>query len=588
MMIKNIKNMLIAGLVGCGGAALLTSCSDSFLDQAPDERVEIKDVKQVRMLLGTAYSTSNYHWLCEMSSDNIVDINATFMATQSNGNEIPVRFNLTSYDRMDDELYCFEPVKSSTGSDSPSDVWESFYKAIAVANHAIAILDKLKASGVAEDNEMRYAYAEAYLTRAYHHFILLNIFSQAYKNDQASRSDLGIPYVTSPEDKVSVNYDRSTVTDTYKKIEEDLIRGLEFADDISFELPKWHFNANAAHAFAARFYLYKRQYDKVIQHANFVLGSNDESGRAGLSAMLMNMVGFDDATTLVDRTEIWQGPKEPNNLLLRTTYSRQWRRSVGYRYAYAGKALRDIYYHLGPNWNYYCMRAAAVADKFYWDGNSDHGYKSCRIGERFEYTDKVANIGYAHVITRDFTCNELLLERAEAELFLNDIAGCEADLIAYENIGRQSFSEATMSQYKGALFPLTHDDIIDWYDPAVAGNMAHSNTLANWDFTQNMSSDFVVSAQAAIYMNCLNDMRRYETAWQGRRFFDLKRWGMEYSHIYGSDNVEIKLAWNDPRRALEIPQEVILAGMEPSQPIVNDGNGETGNETAADFGYTIK
>ena len=34
--------------------------------------------------------------------------------------------------------------------------------------------------------------AEAYLTRAYHHFILVNVFGQAYIDE--NQTDLGIPY----------------------------------------------------------------------------------------------------------------------------------------------------------------------------------------------------------------------------------------------------------------------------------------------------------------------------------------------------------------------------------------------------------
>ena len=113
-----MKNMIMKKYIGLSVLALglgLTSCSDSFLDQTPDERVELSSVDDIVMLLGTAYSTGNYGWICEVSSDNIVDINAPYMATQSNGDELEVRFNLTSYNRMDDEAYCFEPVRSSTG-----------------------------------------------------------------------------------------------------------------------------------------------------------------------------------------------------------------------------------------------------------------------------------------------------------------------------------------------------------------------------------------------------------------------------------------------------------------------------------------
>ena len=72
-------------------------------------------------------------------------------------------------------------------------------------------------------------------------------------------------------------------------------------------------------------------------------------------------------------------------------------------------------------------------------------------------------------------------------------------------------------------------------------------------------------------MNCLMHFRRLETIHTGMRFFDLKRLGIEYSHEIGKaqgvmepERVEF-LSWNDPRRALEVPQESIIMGLEPSR-----------------------
>lgn len=556
-----------------------TSCSDNFLDKIPDERVEINNVDQVIQLLSSGYSTTNYGWLCEASSDNVVDVNAPYLATQSDGKELEVRYNLNSYDRMDEEIYCFEPVRSSTGSDSPSEVWEGCYRAIAVANHAIALLDEMKkaANGV-EDEKMKAAYGEALLIRAYHHFVLVNIFSQAYKNDEASSKDTGIPYITDPEDRVLVDYERGSVTETYNKIEKDMLDGLARVNNSIYDKPKWHFNVNAAHAFAARFYLYKRDYEKVIEHADAVLGTD----RANLPSMLMNFgEGFDVATSSKDYSLLWQGAGVANNLMLIATYSVQWRRSVGYRFACAGKALRDVFFHLGPNWRWYRMPVSGVAGETFWDGEADHGFMSSRIAESFEYTDKVAGIGYAHIIRREFTCNELLLERAEAYLLgRHDKNECFQDLYAYEE-SRQSFSEANKKFYTsgGALSSLTERDLLSWYNPTDKNVKEHSNTLKDWNFTQNMSADFVVPDSLIAYMNCLNDMRRYETAWTGLRFFDVKRYGYEYEHHFGPDDVVYKLEWNSPKRAIEVPQEVMVAGMETSQPLV----GSTGGSNIKNF-----
>lgn len=567
----------------CGAAALTLASCDDFLDTLPDERVEITTEDQVVKLLTTAYSSGNYGWLCELSSDNIIDVQSPYYAVQSGGQEIRVYYNLSAYGREDDEAFRFEPVKSSTDTDSPSSIWSGCYGAIATANHALECIGRIKQNaGGTMSPTLSAAYAEALLSRAYHHFILVNVFSQAWKTEEVSRGDRGIPYVTEPETDLVKEYARGNVADTYAKIEEDLKEGLKYITNVNYQKPKWHFNVSAAHAFAARFYLYKRDYEKVIEHANAVLGTDPEV----LPTLLMDYSGFDDCTRSTDYAEIWQGPDQANNLLLIGTYSRQWRRSIGYRYACAGPAIRDIASHLGPNWRWYTMPAVGVGGGTFWDGNQDHGFVSSRIAERFEYTDKVAGIGRAHIIRREFTATELLLERAEAYLLgRGDVASCEADLIAYEE-SRQSFSPENKAFYTsgGALTPLTHDVLVRYYRQP-----SNCNVLADWSFTQNMDPEFVVTDEMLPYMNCINDMRRYEVAYSGHRFFDLKRWGMPWSHTFGNaeNSTTVTLEWNDPRRAIEVPQEVLAAGMESSQQHPLTGEDTKSKVTGRFTGYAV-
>ncbi|MDO5332368.1 MAG: RagB/SusD family nutrient uptake outer membrane protein, partial [Bacillota bacterium] len=475
---------------------------------------------------------------------------------------------------MDDEIFQFQPVKSSKSTDSPSSIWQSNYSAIASVNHAIALLDEIRErEGISMEDmnaEYKAAYAEAYLIRAYCHFILVNVFSQAYRNDEESKKDIGIPYTTVPEDVVFVDYDRGTVTDTYKKIEEDLEKGLAWVSDRNYSVRKWHFNVNAAHAFAARFYLYKRNYEKVIEHADAVLGTD----YSALPAKLMSYVRFDDCVTSSDKAHVWQDPAEPNNIFLLATYSKQSRHSIGYRYACAGLALRDVYYHTGPNSRWTARPAASIGGMYY-SKNSDYGFRSAKIGEEFEYTNKVAGTGYPHQVKREFTGCELLLERAEAKLLKQnpDVDGCVQDLIAYEN-SQMSFSQANLSyrMASGAQWYLTRADIESYYKivQPVDPQVLKANVIPDWSFTQRQSPDFIIPENLYIYMNCINDFRRFETAWTGRRFFDLKRFGMEFYHVYGKQvetGVEgdtIRVTQFDKRRAIEVPQEVLIAGMESS------------------------
>lgn len=543
--------------------------------------MQIASARQAQDLLKTSYSNANYGWICEMSSDNIFDNNTPHAPHDRSSKAKSVRYSLAPYDRMDDELFRFEQVVSSSSADSPENVWESYYNSIACANEVLASVKRVREQHLDDNNtaSLDAAEAEAKLIRAYNGFILVNIFSQVYKNDDLSANDKGVAYPTTPEDKVMVHYERPSVKATYDMIQKDLEEGLAAISDDYMDKPKWRFNENAAHAFAARFYLFKRDYDKVIEHANYVLGTDD----ATTQAKLFHYDGFNSTQYyLSDFTKIWQNANNQGNLMLLSTNSLYQRHCYGARrYALTGPALTNTIYRTGPNWRWYfppIFYASGIAS----NSDSDYGYYSTKIAEEFEYSDKVSGIGYVHTIRREFTTNALLLERAEAKLMKGDIDGCRADLILYDN-SRWTFSSDFEKQFfaQNALWYLTQGDIESYYSSKKNPNCYDTET---WNkYLSAISPDMKLPANedAYIYMNCLNDMRRVETIQEGFRFFDLKRWGIEYSHVYDADAKEIVLTSTDPRRAIEIPVSVQAAGHETSRPTTYN------NSTSAIKEYSI-
>lgn len=588
------KNKIFNSLLIAASALALVSCGDSFLDQQPDERTEIDTEEKVINLLKTSYMNSNYGWICEIMSDNFIDNNCPHEPANPNQSTITY-FNLNSYNRGDDEAFKFEPIKSNTSSDSPTEVWEGCYNAIATANHALQYIDEIAAkNGKGMTPNLKAARAEALLIRAYHHFVLVNIFSQAYKNPTDSKGDIGVPYVTTVENTVSVNYPRGTVAEVYEKIEKDLVEGIKDVNDAIYDgKEKWHFNTNAAHAFAARFYLFKRDYEKVIEHADIVLGTDRDNM---IHTKLMDYSGFDNCTYSSDYANEWKDPKHANNIMLIPTYSTAWRHMIGYRYSCNGPALKSITYRSGPTWGWTIIPCASVSGATFYDGNSDHGFTWVKAGEQFEYTDKVAGIGYAHIVRREFTMNQLLLERAEAYLLgRHDKTNCFLDLWAYEE-HRHNLSEENYTYFLSGgsgLLSLSQsmiDKTIQDGNSRSRGyfaNPKNPNCFENWDFTQNMSSDFIIAEDEVPYMNAINDYRRFETSYEGFRFFDLKRFGIEYSHHVGVYDEEYVLTWNDSRRAVEVPQEVIAAGLEPSQPMVIKEDGNSRKSPASSSSYQV-
>lgn len=589
---KSYKYKVMALGVALAG---LASCSDSFLDKVPDERTEINTEDKVISLLVSAYPESSPSWVGEISGDNLIDNLSPHLPTSPDDKQTLSHYNYGSYTKWDDEMFKFEPASNATYSaqDSPGALWGSYYSSIATVNQALAGVDRVAPDGNYSE-KLKAAKGEALLLRAYDHFMLVNIFAQAYKNEEASKKDVGVPYVTEIEDVVSKKYDRINVDSVYKLIGKDLEEGLKLISDVNFTTaPKYHFNTNAAHAFAARYYLYKRDYNKVIEHANAVLGTDSTS----VQSMIMDMSQFDGCSSVKDYALIWCSPDQNSNLMLLNTYSLMARRAFGYRYSLAGPKASQVmmYSRSSLLWSGYpCPAQAMVSGQLLSSSSHDYGIFSAKAYEQFHYTDKVSGIGYVHVIERPFTANRLLLERAEAETMLGRYEAASNDLRWYWNCTLNSLDKKSYSLYVTTGYTKFLTDALlkryFTYAEDNEGNISASvspNCQKDWNFTQNMSPDYIVPAEAVPYMNCINTFRRYEMAFEGVRFFDLKRWGMEYTHEVGINSDKYTLKWNDKRRAIEVPWEALSAGMDTSRP-EESASGANANLSISKDCYVIK
>ena len=177
------RYIYILSMIAVG--AVFTSCSDK-LDEVPDNRTEIDSPEKVSLLLTSAYPVMTPAVILELSGDNYVDDNVVVPATHND-----------PYDKFHEEAYQWKDINnySINSDDTPYQVWESYYAGISVCNHAIEAMKEMS-SDPAHDSELSHSWGEAHVLRAYLHFILVNIFAEAYKNDDLSSLDRGIPSCT--------------------------------------------------------------------------------------------------------------------------------------------------------------------------------------------------------------------------------------------------------------------------------------------------------------------------------------------------------------------------------------------------------
>lgn len=489
---------------------------NNFLDEVPDKRAELNTPEKCAQLLVSAYTTSFPALLFEYLSDNVDD----------NGPNYTLYFNA----ELIENSYYFKDI-TFTGNDTPTHVWQSTYRAIASANHAIAAIEELSDPEAANGVK-----AEALLCRAFGHFILANTFCMAY-NPESSDTDMGIPYVENPETTVSPTYERGTVAEVYAKIDRDIEEALPMLSESHLTQPKYHFNKRAAYAFAARFNLYYGKWEKVIDYATQAIGENPDELLRDWSKYL----GF---TVINDWKYLYINASEVANFLIMPLYS-GYGRVINYSNRYGHNRVKAY----ETMWQYFPWNKVVKNFSNAW-GTSQAIYVP-KVREIFEITDPVAQTGYAHIVLIPFTADETLACRAEARVMLGDYEGAVNDLNYWY---RKNSTNGTT---------YTVDQISNYY---ATDHVYGSSTRYR---VPVMESRFGI--EEGIQKNLIGAVlaiRRFDGVFEGLRFPDVKRHGIEVDHkvmITNTESETITLKPYDPRTAIQLPADVIYAGL-PANP----------------------
>ena len=527
----------------------LTSCDD-WLDKLPDNRMELQTPSDVSSLLVSAYPSAHPAYLLEMYSDNTDDC---------------VNPSWSEASRFQAQAYNWEDITETGEDESPQELWNRHYLAIASANAAIDLIE-----GKGSPAEYTEQLGEALLCRAYAMFQLSTVFCKAY-NPATASTDLGLPYPTHPEKVVGTVYTRGTMEDLYGQIDKDLQRGLPLVSS-NYSKPKFHFNTDAAKAFAARFYLYKGDFAKAITYATEVLGA-DPTAKArdwdAYSALNMN-----DQI----RPEAWVSADEKCNFLLQTVYS-EWGAISG-PYLYGDKYAHS--YRITYDEDIASKGPFGAANSTFkqrvWSNTALAKLFHRKVPYEFEYTDLQAGIGFAHAEYAVFTTEQLLLERAEAYALSGELQKAVDD---YNTI---------MKIYQNYPKTFTLKQIVDFYN-GVNYYTPKKATVKKHFVKPVYTIDAEGSDQEALLQAILH-LRRIMEVGEGYRMQDVKRYGIviyrrQTNTSFTISAVTDSLTVDDPRRAIQLPQDVITSGLEPNDRIaVKDQGGNMMQDSG--FIYEIK
>lgn len=481
----NKVSYIIAGVA----LMLVAPSCKKYLDQAPDNRAEINTIDKVAQLVSTAYPSNDYLTFTEFSSDNAEDKGP----------------GIGSTDDKVDFPYAWRDVVGD-GTNTSTNYWNGCYEAIAAANQALEAIEK----GNLGNGVLPYK-GEALVARAYAHFMLVTLFAKTFEKGTPN-SSLGIPYITSPETKVIVQYDRGTVASTYDAIEKDMLAGMKLLSASAYKVPKFHFTPAAANAFAARFYLFKGDWQKVVDYSTLTVPGNDFVNNIRPVSSTIRLYTAEEHRT----NYMTSGQKY--NLLLMNCYS-TYARFTSPRHGFGVNNLKMF------------SAAGNVSGKALANQNLSYGvpnYTAYKYKEFFFYTGP--GIGYPYLTFAGFTTDEALLNRAEA----------------YAELGMTNLAFKDLNDF--------YSTRINNYNP-INDVITPAKIVAFYSITD--PKDGLITA--------ILDAKKSQFLQEGIRWFDILRRKITVKHNnYDAVGLETfaELGPNDPRRVFQLPLEVKLSGVE--------------------------
>lgn len=528
-----IKNIIYKGSLMLASVAILASCSDQ-LDTLPDNRTTLDTPKKIAGLLVTAYPDRTPTLFNEWMSDN-----TDYMGAQN------------SQGNRGGDQYFFWQEQTEGGNDSPEMVWMLYYEGVYKANEALAAIEE---QGGPKNDILRNSKGEALLIRAYDHFILANEFCRPY-NGKTSTKDAGLYYATGIADfsAAAEQSNRGTVADVYAKIAADIEAGIPLLND-TYEVPKYHFNKQAAYAFATRFYLYYEKWGKAKEYADKLLGSNPAASLRDYRALQAMPLSKSDQAVKI--AEAYCSASADCNLLVQTSVSNAgmalapW--LISKRYTLTNYLAETELFQSNNIWG---TSSNLIWKPFTVNSGESNFALLMKLPREFEIRNTTTGSGYLRTLNVDFTMDEALLNRAEAEIMLGQNDAACADMTIW------------MKNFFNTNVTLTPTSVQTYfktvpYAYADAAKMVPS-------FKKHISPRFTIDAEGSVQeslLQCLLNFRRIETVHQGMRWMDIRRYNIEIPRrLIGANGRPSKnLDWlekDDPRQVVQIPQSIREAGV---------------------------
>lgn len=452
-----MNKTIFKGIIMLLAAMMMTGC-DSFLDITPTGKVIAKTGKEYRALL--TYEYKNFpedRGLATLRGDEI-----TLSKITTKAEDYDSYFDIWAWNDL------------SQQSTTVSFGWRRYYHAIYIANYIIENKDKITEATADEINQL---VGEAYMMRAYCHFLLVNLFAEPYTHCNAATTR-GVPLSLKAD--VNAVLSCSSVEQVYQQVVDDVNVAKKYLTVEQWdEGYTYRFNKISADALMARVCLYKGDWQNALVAAKAVIEKHGALEDLTVSKVMPNYYKSVESIVALEQvmTSSYVRIGAPNKALIDDYRTGDKRKSLFYK----------------------AITASAYTLQKYGEKGND-GYRcTFRSGEAY-----------------------LIAAEAAAELAADNAAADDSKL----NEARTYLKELMVKRYASAKY--------------------------------NQYAAQLDNMQKADLLKAIFNERAYELAFEGHRWFDLRRTTCpELTKTY--DDKTYTLSENDSRYTMRFPIEAVEA-----------------------------
>lgn len=241
-----MKRILSLMIIGC--TLLLTAC-DNYLDIQPTGSVIPSSLAEYRALIARSYKTAS-----GMSDRGMAGLRSDEMQVRNE------EFDQNAYK----DIECWNDLEANPSTLSFG--WEKYYQVLFISTQIIDNKGDIKDGSQIDIDQL---VGEAYLLRAYMHFLLVNLYGQPYtKPDALETKSIPLKLDTDLEKLLK----RNTVFEVYTSIQLDLDEARKLITTSEWEAGySYRFNTASVDAFQSRLSLYKGEWQDALTAAKAAL-----------------------------------------------------------------------------------------------------------------------------------------------------------------------------------------------------------------------------------------------------------------------------------------------------------------------------